>query len=208
MASSTKDMRLIGGHPALDLVNTLDSRGERWGPDFIGSFDDVLVLAERLGVVEPKVADKLRRLLTAPGADPDVLVKEVVTLREALHEVFLAEDAGEPYPNAALEAVADWARRGRARQVFEDENGVFGWRLPFDRLEDVPALFALEATALITERSHRRAVRECKGDNCGWLFLDQSKSGRRLWCSDASCGSHSRVKRFRARRAPENPSTA
>ncbi|WP_312367149.1 CGNR zinc finger domain-containing protein [Ensifer sp.] len=31
------------------------------------------------------------------------------------------------------------------------------------------------------------------------LFLDKSKSGRRLWCSDASCGTHTRVKRFRAR---------
>ncbi|MCK8782528.1 CGNR zinc finger domain-containing protein [Rhizobium sp. NTR19] len=208
MASSTKDMRLIGGHPALDLVNTVDSRGDRWGPDFIQVFDDVLVLAERLELVEPKVAGKLRRLLISSAADAEGLVKEVIALREALHEVFLAEDAGGPYPKAAIEIVAGWARRGRVRQVFKDDNGVFGWTLPFDSFEDVPAKFALEATALITERPHRRPVRECKGDNCGWLFLDHSKSGRRLWCSDASCGTHNRVKRFRARHAPDKPSRA
>ncbi|WP_310218026.1 CGNR zinc finger domain-containing protein [Neorhizobium sp. 2083] len=42
-------------------------------------------------------------------------------------------------------------------------------------------------------------MRECTGDNCGWLFIDHSKSGRRRWCSDATCGSLARVKRFRSR---------
>ncbi len=45
----------------------------------------------------------------------------------------------------------------------------------------------------------RRAVRECLGVNCGWLFLDRSRGGRRRWCSDETCGTRSRVERFRAR---------
>jgi predicted RNA-binding Zn ribbon-like protein len=51
----------------------------------------------------------------------------------------------------------------------------------------------------LADRQHRRGVRECPGPNCGWLFLDTSKAGRRRWCSDESCGSRSRVKRFRAK---------
>jgi predicted RNA-binding Zn ribbon-like protein len=42
-------------------------------------------------------------------------------------------------------------------------------------------------------------VRECLGPNCGWLFIDTSRGGQRRWCSDRSCGTHARVRRFRAK---------
>nr|WP_245414476.1 CGNR zinc finger domain-containing protein [Mycoplana dimorpha] len=35
----------------------------------------------------------------------------------------------------------------------------------------------------------------------GWLFFDQSRNGRRRWCSDKKCGSNARVRKFRAVRA-------
>jgi predicted RNA-binding Zn ribbon-like protein len=59
------------------------------------------------------------------------------------------------------------------------------------------------ALELLIARNDRREVRECKGDNCGWLFLDRSKGGHRMWCSDASCGARSRIARFRTRLKPK-----
>ncbi|MGO4135948.1 CGNR zinc finger domain-containing protein [Rhizobium brockwellii] len=41
-------------------------------------------------------------------------------------------------------------------------------------------------------------MRACQGPNCGWLFLDQSRGGHRRLCSDKTCGSHARVRKFRA----------
>ncbi|MBZ9993133.1 CGNR zinc finger domain-containing protein [Mesorhizobium sp. BH1-1-4] len=51
----------------------------------------------------------------------------------------------------------------------------------------------------MVETNDRRRVRECKGRQCGWLFLDTSRGGRRRWCSDETCGTRSRVTRFRAK---------
>jgi predicted RNA-binding Zn ribbon-like protein len=31
-------------------------------------------------------------------------------------------------------------------------------------------------------------VHLCPGEDCAWLFLDASRSGRRLWCSEETCG--------------------
>jgi hypothetical protein len=59
------------------------------------------------------------------------------------------------------------------------------------------------AHELLIARNDRRDVRECKGDNCGWLFLDHSKGGHRIWCSDTSCGTRSRIARFRTRLKPK-----
>jgi predicted RNA-binding Zn ribbon-like protein len=200
MATSTSDMRLSGGHPALDLANTIDSRRGRWGPDFLHSFDDLLVLAERTAVLDSVAVSSLRQKASANPQRARAVVAQALTLREAIHQVFIAEDTGRAYPSAALKVVETAAREGRSRERLLHTKSGFAWSLPFDELEDVGRAFALAALELLIARNDRREVRECKGDNCGWLFLDHSKGGHRMWCSDASCGARSRIARFRTRR--------
>jgi predicted RNA-binding Zn ribbon-like protein len=203
MATSTSDMRLSGGHPALDLANTIDSRRGRWGPDFLHSFDDLLVLAERTAVLDSAAVSSLRQKASADPERARAVVAQALTLREAIHQVFIAEDTGRAYPSAALRVVETAAREGRSRERLTHAKRGFAWSLPFDELEDVSRAFALRALELLIVRNDRREVRECKGDNCGWLFLDHSKGGHRMWCSDASCGTRSRIARFRARLKPK-----
>ena len=203
MATSTSDMRLSGDHPALDFANTIDSRRGRWGTDFLHSFDDLLVIAERTAVLDSVVVSRLRKKASADPARARTAVDEAVTLREAIHQVFVAEDMGCTYPRAALKVVEAAAREGRSRERLTHTKRGFTWSLPFDELEDVSRAFALRALELLIARNNRREVRECKGDNCGWLFLDHSKGGHRMWCSDASCGTRSRIARFRARLKPK-----
>jgi predicted RNA-binding Zn ribbon-like protein len=199
MATSTSDMRLSGGHPALDFANTVDSRRGRWGPDFLNSFDDLLVIAERTGMLDSSAVSCLREKASSDPEGARALVDEAVALREAIHQVFIAEETGGAYPSAAMQVVEKVAREGRSRERLSRTKSEFAWSLPFNELEDVGHAFALTAIELLIERNDRRGVRECKGDNCGWLFLDHSKGGRRRWCSDASCGTRSRIARFRAR---------
>jgi predicted RNA-binding Zn ribbon-like protein len=203
MATSTSDMRLSGGHPALDLANTIDSRRGRWGPDFLHSFHDLLVLAERTAVLDSVAVSSLRQKASADPERARAVVAQALTLREAIHQVFIAEDTGRAYPSAALRVVETAAREGRSRERLTHAKRGFAWSLPFDELEDVSRAFALRALELLIVRNDRREVRECKGDNCGWLFLDHSKGGHRRWCSDASCGARSRIARFRTRLKPK-----
>ncbi len=197
MATSTSDMPLSGGHPALDLVNTVESRGEGWRPDLLRSYDDVVVLAQRTGLLDEVQAGELGVLAKSNPERAAAALEDVVRLREAIYAIFASEDADQPYPVEAFEIAHHIAKRARARQVLTETADGFRWRLPLTDLNDLAGLFAAAAADLITGRNHRRLVRECKGDNCGWLFLDTSKSGRRLWCSEATCGTHARVKRFR-----------
>lgn len=203
MATSTTDMRLSGGHPALDFVNTIDSRRGRWGPDFLHSFDELLVLTERTAVLDSVAVSSLRQKASAGAERVHAVAAQALTLREAIHQVFLAEDKGRAYPSAAMKVVETAAREGRSRERLSHSKLGFAWSLPFDELEDVGRAFALAAIDLLIARNGRREVRECKGDNCGWLFLDHSKGGNRMWCSDDSCGARSRIARFRTRLKPK-----
>jgi predicted RNA-binding Zn ribbon-like protein len=38
-------------------------------------------------------------------------------------------------------------------------------------------------------------VRQCSNPQCGWLFLDNSKSGNRRWCSMSACGNRAKAHR-------------
>ena len=38
-------------------------------------------------------------------------------------------------------------------------------------------------------------VRRCANPECGWLFLDDSRVGKRRWCSMQSCGNRAKAKR-------------
>jgi predicted RNA-binding Zn ribbon-like protein len=55
------------------------------------------------------------------------------------------------------------------------------------------------AADLLTSPELER-VGQCRGEECGWLFLDISRSRRRQWCHMADCGNLAKVRRFRQRR--------
>ena len=67
-----------------------------------------------------------------------------------------------------------------------------------------PAASALSAVArdaigLFTTADARR-LRECASPQCGLLFLDLSRPGRRRWCSSNACGGKARAAAYRQRR--------
>jgi predicted RNA-binding Zn ribbon-like protein len=68
-----------------------------------------------------------------------------------------------------------------------------------------PAASALSAVArdaidlLAGPRASR--LRECASPECGLLFVDVSRPGRRRWCSSNACGGQARAAAYRQRRA-------
>jgi len=93
----------------------------------------------------------------------------------------------------------------------QDEAGGKGgnlWRLP----AATPKAASLLAPVLwsagdlfVGERLGR--VRLCANGKCRWLFLDDSSSGTRRWCSMSSCGNRAKAHRHYMRKTgrPEEP---
>ena len=42
-------------------------------------------------------------------------------------------------------------------------------------------------------------LRECGGEECGWLFEDTSRNRSRQWCDMQDCGNLAKVRRYRTR---------
>jgi predicted RNA-binding Zn ribbon-like protein len=95
--------------------------------------------------------------------------------------------------NARLTAIA-------SHRVLASEDGAIGWRWSFGpgAGERLTAPLLAAAADLLASGAWRR-IRQCNDKHCGWLFLDQSKAGRRRWCSMADCGNRAKAARHHRR---------
>lgn len=184
-------LKLLGGHAALDFTNTVDSRGARYGPDVLQSYGDLLDWGVRLKVLDAAEATALRGLSAKRG---EVALTRAKALREALYRIFAAPVSADP---ADLDTLRHEVRLAQATRVLVPGNGHYAWRWVDADPDAVTHRVALVAVDLLTSPSLGR-VHVCPGENCAWLFLDTSRAGRRLWCSEETCGRRDRIRRWRA----------
>lgn len=66
----------------------------------------------------------------------------------------------------------------------------------------VLSLLARDAVELFSGPLATR-IRECAADDCALLYVDQSRTGNRAWCSMQRCGTRAKVRAHRARPAAQ-----
>jgi predicted RNA-binding Zn ribbon-like protein len=183
-------LKLLGGHPALDFTNTVNSRGAVYGPDLLRSYGDLLHWGVRVSLLDPNEAAELREI---PQDRRAAALRRATSLREALYRIFVRCAPASQEDLDLLEHEVSAAQAAR-RLVFRADR--YAWHLPSGNADTLSHRVALSASDLLTSSAVER-VRVCPGDNCAWLFLDRSRAGRRVWCSEQTCGTRSRVRRWR-----------
>jgi predicted RNA-binding Zn ribbon-like protein len=192
--SAEPGVRLVGGRPALDFVNTLHDWYRQPAEDYVPDGPHYLRWAERAGLLERREA----RIAALGGVSPSTMT-EVRRLREQLHEVFVACIEGRRPEAAAVAGLDTWVQRAWRAQTLAPEGGVqLVWKaeaidaaLPLRRL----ALDALD----ILQTVPRDRLKQCAAESkCGWLFVDESKNNSRRWCSMDTCGAESKMRRYRS----------
>jgi predicted RNA-binding Zn ribbon-like protein len=179
-------IKLHGARLCLDFANSVD-----WT-------DDHVPIGVEEGIAD---ADELgrwgRRLGIESGAADAAELERVYALREAMHLAFAAIAHEEAPAAGALERIAADHAEASAAAALVAHDGA--WRLDWPVSEPRRVRFAavVDAVALLADADRLARVRQCPGRNCGWLFLDVS--GRRHWCSMATCGSRAKMRRLYAR---------
>jgi predicted RNA-binding Zn ribbon-like protein len=193
-------LRLIGGHPALDFLNTVEYRGQLEPGDRLSSFETLarwsaaaglLTQRELTGLIVPGSARSLRSSRALDSA---------IELREALYAVMVAHIRKSPLPEHASRILERQLRNASASATlrYAGEGLPFSWHIPIHGAEDVAARLADSINNLLLSLG-RVAVHRCSGPNCDWFFIDRSHGHRRLWCQPTKCGNIVRVRRSRAR---------
>lgn len=201
----------VGGRACLDLANTVGPRLPRPGVephDDLPDYQELVTWAVHRGLLTPL---QQRRLIRAAEADPEgaaAIHRDALRLREAIYQAFADIAHGRQAPPAALATIQDaYVAALRHARLATVPTGL-DWSWPeHGPLERV--LWPLARSAVDLATSGRLArIKQCPGDDgqCGWLFLDNTKSNTRRWCSMRTCGGREKSQRQAARlRAAHKP---
>jgi predicted RNA-binding Zn ribbon-like protein len=206
------DMKFIGGRVCLDFVNTVGARvsfqGNNRSRDYadhvlrdkLNSYADLLTWSELAGLA---TKSEVRRLGRVAERHPQHAARELARakkLRKALYRIFKAilqhwkpDDAGVELLRKELSIAKAHERLLRTGDGF-----VWTWEQSEDALDGAIWRVALSAADLLTS-TDLALLRQCNGDECGWMFLDTSRNRGRRWCDMKDCGNRAKVRRFRRR---------
>jgi predicted RNA-binding Zn ribbon-like protein len=198
LAVDTREFQLIGGHPAIDLVNTLDWRFRENGPEeLLPSYSDLLRFAEQSELLTAKQVRQIIR--TGPDRDAAAALVACRELREAAAEVLYAA-VDDRTPAASQIKTLDGLFKEAVEQqrlVWSDSRLRWDWEAS-DSGPELPLwILALSMEQLLVSDDVGR-MRACENPECRWLFLDTSRNHTRRWCDMKVCGNRMKARRFKA----------
>lgn len=181
-------LKVLGEHPALDLLNSIDvDRGRTI--DYLGCSSDLVPWADAVELLGTKSAQELARRFAERPEIAEATHAEVLTLRSMLeraitdpsHRRELAELLNRllPTPLIALDSST-----GLDVAATTPEATLLG-RLAFF------------SAGLVIGVPHE-TIRRCHAPACTWFFIDRT-GGRRQWCVMQTCGNAAKARRHRER---------
>ena len=197
-------LRRLGGHPALDFINTIDPREGERRVEHLRSFGDLIDWAQAAGVLKRAEAREAAQEAAGDERAAARALERAIALREAIHAIFVAFVTRRSPAAGAMDELEAAFQQAMAHARLARKASAFHWQLD-GGLDSVRWHLARDAVALL-ESDRLGRVKRCPGSgDCGWLFLDASKNGSRRWCSMAGCGNCAKLRRFRRRHARPAP---
>ncbi len=194
----------IGGHVAIDFVNTLGGLPDRPDDEYLFSYDDLLTWTQESGLLDPRAAQALRATADQHPGQAEKVFKQALRLRAALDVVLRAHLEHHATSEEALQELQQASATALAHaQLQAHDDGRYAWTWP---ARERPVLkqplwpLAHHAIELLTLGPIERLAR-C--GHCRWLFLDTTKNHSRRWCSMDTCGARMKMRRYRAARRPQ-----
>jgi len=134
----------------------------------------------------------------AKAAKPPIVreFEAALALREMIYRLFNAHAEGKPAASRDLDALNQELAGAPARTTLKRGRDGYSWDLEAKSGTALALLAPVLWSAgdlLAGPRLDR--VRRCANPECGWLFLDDSRAGKRRWCSMSACGNRAKARR-------------
>jgi predicted RNA-binding Zn ribbon-like protein len=200
--SGPEPFKLHAGHPALELVNTLDMRFSAQTVDLIPTYKDLLRLTTQLQLLTAEQARKLGR--TVGEEEARRVLVSTAELREALAKLLYGRIDGTRPPAGQLQILEQQFHSAalHRRLLAGDAHLEWSWS-GVERQAEIPLWMLAQAASDLLVSSDAELVKDCGDPTCRWLFLDVSKNHTRRWCDMKTCGNRMKARRHHARAQEE-----
>ncbi|HMR84534.1 MAG TPA: CGNR zinc finger domain-containing protein [Niabella sp.] len=187
-----------------NFVNTVSSWKTKDNYDYLVTYDDFIEWCLKLKVSDVERLQMFRELAKDQPEEALAALNRIKEIRQVLQGLLSAvaqndTDKKHTFLPAANLLLIDAASRQRLLYS--------GGRFVIDQIETAgdlmaPAWKAVHSLAdLLTGHDNSR-IKECP--KCGWVFLDETKNGRRKWCNSKVCGSTDKMMRYNQRKKQQN----
>jgi predicted RNA-binding Zn ribbon-like protein len=205
-ARPANSVNLVGGRLCLDFVNSIGAR--RVSPsgrmtirdEKLRDYLDLLVWARHAGVLKEGDVETLAQVCRQRQKEAGAVFRRAIRLREAIYQTCKAILARKYPGESHLELLNEELRLARGAERLKFDKAGFHWQsvVSNSALDTVLALIARSAAEMLIQDDLTR-LRQCAGDDCGWIFEDTTRNRSRRWCEMGDCGNVAKVRRFRLR---------
>ena len=202
-SASHLPFKYVGGDASLDLVNTVDWTARGLIDERLTDYERLTRWAEGAGATTTRQGAQLRSLATVHPRVADRVHRDALELRSRLRQLFTAVDRGEPlgevdaldaFNRSLGDALSRLELAGPKRGAGSAAPLQWSWRDPDTRLDSVLWPVIRSAAELLVSDEAAR-IRECGGEDCGWMYVDRSRNGLRRWCQMETCGNREKTRR-------------
>jgi predicted RNA-binding Zn ribbon-like protein len=183
---------LVGNRVAVDFGNTVV---DRHGSDGLLSWPDAVSFLLASQLIDPAEGERLLEFATADPLRSAGALRLAQELRGAVRDVLAHLHARERLRPEPIERINAVMRMGHGHHAVVGDGRE--WDIRFVHAEPGPASalvpIARSIAEIVTDPRAHEAVRKCANDECSLFFYDTSRTGRRRWCSMASCGNRAKV---------------
>lgn len=195
-------MRLDGGVECLDFVNTVPDRFDGTNRDNLSSFNDLIYWAKKAKIIDNTSFAAVEKAAKLNGRKSRDFFAEAIGIRSLIYSIFKPISNHQKVKPADLEVFNEVVKRyfvfleiGARKDGFVEQ-----WNFDSSQFYSITAPIIKSAYELLLSGKLER-VKECP--NCGWLFLDTTKNGKRRWCSMEDCGSNVKALEYYYRKKNE-----
>jgi predicted RNA-binding Zn ribbon-like protein len=195
---AAKSFKLFAGHPALELVNTLDMRFSAEMIELLPAYGDLLRLVTQLRLLTPEQARRLAR--TVKEKDAQRVLSSTIELREALASLLYGRIDGGKLPASKVATLEEHFHAAALHRRLMPTDGQFAWTWSgAEQQAEIPLWKLAQAASDLLVSSDAERVKDCGDPTCRWLFLDTSKNHTRRWCDMKTCGNRMKARRHQER---------
>lgn len=117
-------------------------------------------------------------------------------LRETIHRLFDAQAQGKTPAARDLEILNDALAAAPARKTLKRNRDGYEWDVDMKSGTALSLLApVLWSAGDLLAGPKLEKVRRCANPECLYLFLDDSRAGKRRWCSMSACGNRAKARR-------------
>lgn len=192
------ELRIVGGHPALDLANTVAPRQPGAEQiEFLSDPDALLRWAQDARIVGTAEAQRVRHSWARSPEAARSALADVRALRALVDQII---DSGLTR-NGLDKLGRRWAAAISRSELRPGDGGAVTLTVGTEPASMIADRLA-DALVDLLRNADLSRLRVCplEDGGCGFAFLDRSRNLSRRWCSMEDCGTHAKSRRLTQRR--------